>query len=267
MQAIFGCVYRRINGTFRRRLIGMIAGFIIMYSMYGIRQSFGLLAFIICMYPIIVKLKNPQLSFWLLMLCLFLSFGYIAYFYYLSWRLDFTTSLMGIVIRLHTLSWDIIDFDKIANKENLGNFKRFVAFRHSHACNSEKINFFVYLSFMLFFIHILCGSNLCINEYLYISDKSIYQREGWKDKKSDPQPTYKQIFYGMFQVLATATVYLFGKIFFPFSYLFTPQFQSEYSFAIKIFWCPFSSFLNKFKYHFGWKMLDLSLITSGAGFR
>merc|ERR1712013_926534 len=35
----------------------------------------------------------------------------------------------------------------------------------------------------------------------------------------------------------------------------------------KVLIAPISSSLNKFKYHFGWKMLDLSLLTSGAGFR
>merc|ERR1712157_91898 len=68
------------------------------------------------------------------------------------------------------------------------------------------------------------------------------------------------------QVIATAMVYLFGMIYFPFLYLFTSEFQSSHSFVFKILVCPISSFLHKFKYHFGWKMLDLSLITSGAGF-
>eukprot|EP01084_Bolivina_argentea_P115626 205591_1 len=264
-QTIVGSVFRRIKDTFIRRLTGMLLGFIIMYCMYGKKQSVFLLAFIICMYPII-KLKNVRISFWIGMISLFLSFFYIAYFYYLSWRLDFTTSMMGIVIRMHTLTWDMIDFDKIKNGENLGNFKRFVSFKQQHACDPLQISFFNYMAYMLFFIHILCGSNLTINEYLYITDRTIYKREGWNDCKNDPQPTYSQIFWGFSYVLITACVYLFGKIYFNFNFLMTKEFQQTYTFSQKFVFVPLSATLNKFKYHFGWKMLDLSLITSGAGF-
>ncbi len=265
LQATAGSLYRRIQQTFIRRLSGMLFGFLLMYAMYGVKQSFGLLLFIICMYPVI-RLKNARLSFWLCMTSLSSSFSYIAYFYYLSWRLDFTTSMMGIVIRSHTLTWDLIDFDKIAKKENLGNFKRFVAFRQEHAVNSKQVTFFAYMSYMLFFVHVLCGSNLTINEYLHISDRSIYKREGWKDDKKDPQPTYWQITSGFLQVLCTAAVFLGGKIFLPLSLLMTKQFQTTAPLWQKLLFVPISPFLHKFKYHFGWKMLDLSLITSGAGF-
>eukprot|EP01084_Bolivina_argentea_P190354 327151_1 len=174
-QTIAGSIFRHIKDTFIRRLIGMSLGFMIMYVMYGIKSSFGLLVFIICMYPVI-KMKNAGMTFWIGMISLFSSFFYIAYFYYLSWRLDFTTSMMGIVIRSHTLTFDMIDFDKIKNGENLGNFKRFVKFRKQHACDHSQISFFNYMSYMLFFIHVLCGSNLTIHEYLYITDRTIYKR-------------------------------------------------------------------------------------------
>ena len=265
MQAVAGSIYRQIKDKFIRQIFGMICGFIIMYSMYGFRECFGLLLFIILMYPIIL-LKNPRISFWISMSTLFFSFFYVAYFYYLSWRLDFTTSLMGIVIRLHTLTWDLKDYDIIKKKENLGNFKRSVAFRKEHACDSTQISFFVYLSYMLFFIHVLCGSNLSINEYLYISDRSIYKKEGWKDDKNDPSPTFKQVIIGFMQAVITAFVFLIGKIYCNMNFLMTKEFQNTYPFWKKAFMVPTSAFLNKFKYHFGWKMLDLSLITSGAGF-
>merc|ERR1740116_431554 len=101
-------------------------GLLIMYSMYGTRQCFGLLIFVVCMFPI-VKMKNVKLTFVLSMSCLLASFAYIAYFYYLSWRMDFTTSLMGMVIRLHTICCDMRDYDALQSKKeekNLGKFKR-----------------------------------------------------------------------------------------------------------------------------------------------
>ncbi len=111
-QEIAGAMFRRIKDPFVRRVTGMVFGFIIMYTMYGTKQTMFLFAFIICMYPV-VKLKSARITFWVGMTSLFCSFFYIAYFYYLSWRLDFTTSMMGMVVRSHTLTWDMIDFDKI----------------------------------------------------------------------------------------------------------------------------------------------------------
>eukprot|EP01084_Bolivina_argentea_P187511 322974_1 len=265
LQALIGCVWRRINNTFIRRLSGMVFGAVLMYSLYGIKSSFGLLLFIIAMYPI-VKLKNARIAFWVAMTSLFLTFCYMAYFYYLSWRLDFTTSLMGCIVRIHTLTWDMVDFDKIKNNENLGNFKRFVNFRQKHACDSTQITFYTYMCYMLFFVHILCGSNLTINEYLWISDQTIYKREGWKDDKQYPEPSYKQIGLGVVNTAVTAGVYLIGKSMFSMQFILTDEFQLSYPLWEKMYVLPVTVFLNKFKYHFGWQMLDLSLITSGAGF-
>lgn len=103
VQSIAGSVYRRLRSTIVRRAVGMALGFLVMFTMYGFKGSFGLLLYVVAMYYPIVHLKNPRISFWLSMGVLFCSFFYIAWFYYLSWRLDFTTSLMGITIRMHTV--------------------------------------------------------------------------------------------------------------------------------------------------------------------
>jgi len=266
VQAIAGSIYRRIRGTFIRRLLGMLLGVAILYSMFGVRGSVGLVVYVAAMYYPIVRIKSARLSFWLSMTVLFLSFLYIAWFYYLSWRLDFTTSLMGISIRMHSMTWDLIDYDKIKKGENLGKFKKFNEFRKDHACDSNSISFFDYMAYMLFFVHILCGSNLQINEFLYISDRSIYARNGWRDKEHDPNSKLSTKLYSIAQVLGTAAVFLFGKMFFNFDRLFDPEFQQNTPFWSMLYIVPLSSWFNKFKYHFGWKMLDLSLLTSGAGF-
>ena len=76
----------------------------------------------------------------------------------------------------------------------------------------------------------------------------------------------KTVFMAVIKVILCAAVYLFAKIYFSLSFLMTQTFQETFPFWMQFIWIPFTSFLNKFKYHFGWKMLDLSLMTSGAGF-
>lgn len=263
-----------------------------MFTMYGYRGSIGLTLYVVVMYYPIVKLKNARLSFWLSMGCLISSFSYIAWFHYLSWNLDFTTSLMGITIRLHTLSWDLIDYDKIRNGENLGKFKRFATFRREHACNSEQISMFNYMAYMvgnaiclfspihfeweyhgnivfcpvvfrarfmriqshdvrplrisLYFIaYALCFDALISNEFMYISDNTIYERNGWRDKEHPPNSKVITKLKAISHVIATAAVFLFGQTFFNFGRLFDAEFQQNTPFWKMLYIIPMAATLNK----------------------
>eukprot|EP00485_Elphidium_margaritaceum_P002535 CAMPEP_0202694682 /NCGR_PEP_ID=MMETSP1385-20130828/8482_1 /ASSEMBLY_ACC=CAM_ASM_000861 /TAXON_ID=933848 /ORGANISM="Elphidium margaritaceum" /LENGTH=522 /DNA_ID=CAMNT_0049350575 /DNA_START=20 /DNA_END=1588 /DNA_ORIENTATION=+ len=267
-QCLAGCVYRRLHGTQTRQIFGGVVGFVIMFAMYGIPETVGLLLFMLGMYPIVL-LKNPRITFWIGMGVLFLAFLYMFTFHYLAWRLDLTMSLMGAVIRSHTLTWDLYDAQLLKNADGdtaLGNFARFVAFRKEHAVPTQNFSFSLYLSYMLFFLHVLCGSNLTYNEYLWISDKSIYQRTGWKDADNDPQPSNKQVAMAVLKVAMVSVVYLLGKTYFSLDVLMTSEWQNNTPFWKQFWIVPLTSFLNKFKYHFAWKVLDLSMMTSGAGF-
>ena len=104
---------------------------------------------------------------------------------------------------------------------------------------------FAYLSYMFFFVHALCGSNLTINEFLDISDRSLYAKNGWKDADKDPNSKLSTKLKAVGQVLATAVVFLCGKIYVPFGWLMTKEFQTGYPLWQKVLIAPLSASLNK----------------------
>jgi len=110
-----------------------------------------------------------------------LAYEYIVN--YLKWRLDLTTSLMGMVLRVHMLVWDLIDGEKLNKGEKeLGEHPSERKYRLEHAC-TKGITFFEYCSYMFFFVHVMCGSILPVVEFFDINDRTIYAKNGWRNKK------------------------------------------------------------------------------------
>eukprot|EP01084_Bolivina_argentea_P156851 273331_1 len=262
--SICGSIYRRLNSKTNKLLFGLIIGSMSMYSLFGIQDSIGLFILLCIMYPICVKIRNPTLTFWISQLVLWFSFGYMYWFHYLEWRMNFTTSLMGMAVRLHTLTWDLYDADIIAQntKYKFGKYPKMIKFRTKHACH-HKLTFFQYLSYMLFFVHIFSLSNLTITEFMDISDNSIYKKNGWKGKHN-PEPSWMQIISAIFQIITVASIFMFFDMYIPPRTAYnlpesTPVFK-------KIFLVGVIGFVPLFRYHFGFKFADLVTLTSGAAF-
>lgn len=229
------------------------------------------------MYPII-KLRNARISFWITQFALFLTFSYVAYNYYLSWRLDFTTTMMGICVRLHTLTWDLADGQNYSALKN-GKYEKFVKFRQKHAC--KNITFLEYLCYMAFFVQSIGGSNLTINDYLAITDGTIFKKvcfhlyfyclhfcklkNGWRDSKNEPYPNSSSILKAISDMILTYTIYMVSQQYLSFAILSTNAWkQKPFLFKFAVF--PMLVFFGKFKYHFGFKCFDMCTLMSGAAF-
>ena len=87
--------------------------------------------------------------------------------------------------------------------------------------------------------------NVFSNEFMYISDRSIYERNGWRDREKDPNSKLTTKLYAIAQVLGTAAVFLFGKSFFNFDRLFDPEFQQNTPFWKMMWIVPISCALCK----------------------
>lgn len=293
LQAFFGSVYRRLQNPLTRQLFGFGCGIFLIWALYATKDALLLILYISSFYPIIfvfnLNKKLPRVIFWLAMGSLCLTFAYMTWFYYLSWRLDITTSMMGVVVRIHSLSWDVVDGKKLRqlrNKVDSNGDTNGIAFENGFSKSSTRIvtrakeidyrlkhgcikdlSFFDYLCYMIFFIHILCGSNLTINEYLQLTDRSLFKLNGWRDNKNDPCPRWIDILRGLMEILFVAGLFLFGKIFLPLcSYCGNIEFYNSSFWFKKWYFVTLAVFFMKFKYHFGWKCLDLSCLTSGGAF-
>lgn len=83
------------------------------------------------------------------------------------------------------------------------------------------------------------------NEFMHISDRSIYKRCGWRDGENDPNSKLTTKLYAIVQVVATAAVFMFGTHFFNFGRLFDAEFQQKTPFWQMLLIVPISSALNK----------------------
>merc|ERR1719419_454568 len=126
-----------------------------------------------------------------------------------------------------------------------GPFPRFNRFREEHAFDAAQLSLFEYMAYMLFFVHILCGSNLTVREFMHISDRSIYRRNGWRDSERDPNSSASAKLYAVGQVLATAAVFLTGRALCRFERLFDPEFQRTTPLWRLLLVVPLSSSLQK----------------------
>jgi len=59
--------------------------------------------------------------------------------------------------------------------KKLGDKPREIEYRKEHACKHTP-NIFEYLAYMTFFVHALCGSNVTINEFLFINDRTLFKK-------------------------------------------------------------------------------------------
>lgn len=238
------------------------------------------------MYPISVKLRRPGLTFIVSQMVLFLTFAYVWWYHYLSWRLDATTSLMGIVVRLHTMSHDLHDAQLVKNEKQkmikqgntqinyekiFGKRQTIKDYRINHACHHE-ISLFIYLAYMLFFVHCLCGSNLTITDFMRISNQTNYAKNGWKSKDVDgdnkkqifPEPSWKVLFIAILEVVLTAAIFVLGDALLPMQNAY--NLSNAVPLVKRLCIISMYGYVSQFKYHVGWNMLDLATITSGAAF-
>lgn len=165
---VFAYLYSYIHTPSIKQLSGAFIGFLSMYSLYGIQSSLGLLVYIILMYPIIVKYKNPLITFVITQFTLLISLAYMCYLYYPSFRVDFTMSLMCITVKLQMLAWDLNDYlngyrSNRAIEEHEKKREQFYKYRNQNA--RKDIYFSQYILYNLFFIHALSGSLLTIKDF------------------------------------------------------------------------------------------------------
>jgi len=87
---------------------------------------------------------------------------------------------------------------------------------------------------------------------------------GWKGRE-DPAPSYFLLFYAFGQLLFAGLVYTIGMLYFPPSIWYSIEFF-EFPLWKRILYTNLIMFFTKFKYHFGWKALDLSALSSSCAF-
>ena len=71
---------------------------------------------------------------------------------------------------------------------------------------------------------------------------------------------------GIRDILCSAIIYVFGMVMFPMSFLTNHSEFAKMPLLQRLFYPGVVGFFTKFKYHFGWKCLDLSCLTSAAAF-
>jgi len=254
---IFGYFWQFQRNKYARQLSSTVFSLFICYTNYGPVASSIVLAVLVAAWPII---RTKHLSLILLYGWgqLLLVFLYFWWFHYGSFRMDISGTTMGFLVRFYFLAYDQQDRVLYKRNKTLHSDEKIQKFREWHMLDRD-VTFYDYFSYQICFLHLLSGSNMTTMDYFRLMDMRQFKAG------EIPRAGFFDIVKQFTKAVVSVILYTVLSGMFPISRIFEKTFL-EYPVLLRSMYISWSTQCVKQRYHFIWHMVELPVLTSGAGF-
>jgi len=174
--------------------------------------------------------------------------------------MDISGTMMGFLVRFYFLAYDQQDKDLYKKSKILHQDEKIQKFREAHMLERD-LNLYDYFSYQICFLHLLSGSNMTTMDYFRLID----MRQFGVKTKSIPRAGPFEILQQFVKAVVSVVLYIVLSGMFPISRIYEESFQ-QYPVLLRSMYISWSCQCVKQRYHFIWHMVELPVLTSGAGF-
>jgi len=177
--------------------------------------------------------------------------------------MDISGTMMGFLVRFYFIAYDQQDKDLYMKRKILHQDEKIQKFREVHMLERD-LTFYDYFSYQICFLHLLSGSNMTTMDYFRLVDMRQF---GAKAEKTGniPRAGFFDILKQLAKAIVSVVLYIVLGGMFPMSRVYEENFQ-QYPVLLRSMYISWSCQCVKQRYHFIWHMVELPVLTSGAGF-
>jgi len=258
--AIFGWFWQHQRHPLLRQLTSTIFSILILYHFYGPYSFFGVIAIISGAYPVF-KTRNVTLISLYAWAQNFLVFIFFWWFYCGSFRMDISTTTMGLLVRLHFIAYDQQDMDRYKQNKILSKDPKIQKYRMQHKLDKE-LSFYDFFSYQVCFLHIFAGSNMTTMDYFRLIDLRQFKDCGDKIPQAGATDCFKLIVKAaincVLYLVLSINIFRIGRV-------YEDGFM-EYNVFLRSVYLALCVIAVKQRYHFVWHLVELPILTTGAGY-
>jgi len=259
LSAVFAWFWQFQRRPRLRQLSSTVWSIFVLYIFYGPQSFLAVILIIAGAYPVF-QMRNVMLISLYAWAQLFLVFIYIWWFYAGSFRLDISTTTMGLLVRLHFIAFDQQDMDIYKKNQELSKNTKILKFRLEHKLDKE-LGFYDFFSYQVCFLHIFAGSNMTTMDYFRLIDLRQF-----KDCEVIPRASISAILKLIFQATLNAVLYLVLSGYIFRTDLVYEEWFMEYNVFLRSIYLALTIIAIKQRYHFVWHLVELPILSSGAGY-
>jgi len=168
--------------------------------------------------------------------------------------------MMGFLVRFYFLAYDQQDKDLSKKNNTLHKDKKIQKFRKEHMLERD-LTFYDYFSYQICFLHLFAGSNMTTMDYFRLIDMGQFDIEA----EGIPRASLSDILKQVTQAIVSVVLYVVLVPLFPINRIYEQTFQ-QYPVLLRSIYISWSCQCAKQRYHFIWHMVELPILTSGAGY-
>jgi len=256
---IFAYFWQYLKNQHYRQLTSTIFSLLICYVNYGLVPGLIVVAILVAAWPLI-KAKQLFLILAYAWSQLLLGFLYFWWFHYGSFRMDISATMMGFLVRFYFLAYDQQDKDLYKKNNILHKDEKIQKFREKHMLDRD-LTFYDYFSYQICFLHLLSGSNMTTMDFFRLIDMRQFVTEAG----DIPRASFYDILKQITKAIVSVVLYVMLVGLFPIDRIYEQTFQ-QYPVLLRSMYISWCCQCVKQRYHFVWHMVELPILTSGAGY-